>query len=228
MIQPRRRDFCSFHFPLLAATNLAEFPLGGHHTHINGEIRLGELRFEHLSEAVGTKILRSKTVKMKTVARLKEGMKERYALNMIPVIVSDKNLRVDSVVTIQVRPLIAEHAQPRTAIEDKWRPVGRSEFKTGRVAAIAPCVALQRWRRAAHSPKDQPSGVMRHRRAKSLTPNPAPHKLKVRLRCHGRRGNQVSQLRLEEVVPIPRVLTPSSQIQRVITVSESILRLEFP
>src|SRR5215469_3295930 len=103
---------------------------------------------------------------MKSVTRIEKRREERYALYVVPVIMRDQHLSFDSAVATGAHPPVAEHSQARATIENEPRVVGGREFKAGSVAAVAPSVALQRWRRAAHSPEDQLRSRVHHFRAR--------------------------------------------------------------
>src|SRR5262250_1432853 len=92
---------------------------------------------------------------MKSVARIEKRGEERYALYVVPVIMRDQHLSFDSALATGAHPLVAEHPQPRATIENEPRVVRGRKFKAGSIAPVAPSVALQRWRRAAHSPENQ-------------------------------------------------------------------------
>ena len=97
------------------------------------------------------------------IARLEKRMKKRDALDVVPMIVRHQDVSVDAIVAAQIRPTIAQHSQAGAAVEDEPRAIRRGEFQTGRVSPVAPGIALQRRRRAAHSPEDQLGSMVRHR-----------------------------------------------------------------
>lgn len=98
---------------------------------------------------------------MKAVLGLKERMKERDALDVIPMVVAYQDMGVDAAQIRRSEP-IAEHTKTCAAIEDEPNATRSSELNAGRISAVAPRIALQRRRRAAHSPKDQLGHIMRH------------------------------------------------------------------
>src|SRR4029077_16433375 len=87
------------------------------------------------------------------------------ALDMVPVKMRDQNVGSNSLAAQRLRQLVAKHAQAGAAIEDEACAVWGIKFETGRVAAVAPRIALERRRRAAHSPENQFGQIVRHRRA---------------------------------------------------------------
>ena len=99
---------------------------------------------------------------MKTVLRFEKRMEEREALDVIPVIVGDQDVRVDAFVALLCRPAIAEHAQTGATIENELRAVGSDKLKARRIPAVAPGVALRRRRGAAHAPKGQLRNMLGH------------------------------------------------------------------
>src|SRR6185437_6413015 len=102
-----------------------------------------------------------KAIEMEMIARVKEGVKERQALDVVPMVVRHQNLRFDVAVTMRLHPLVAEHAESSAAIEDEARAVGSGDFDAGGVAAVAPRVPIERGSGAAHPPEDH-FGVSRH------------------------------------------------------------------
>ena len=107
---------------------------------------------------------------MEAVLALKKWIKERDALYVVPVVMRHKNVGFDGVAAICARPAVAQHAHARAAIQDKTRAVRRGQFEARRVTTVAPGVALQRRRRAAHSPEDQLGNVVGHRRRRFVAP----------------------------------------------------------
>src|SRR6185437_7718045 len=98
---------------------------------------------------------------MKTIVCFKKRMEKRNALNVIPVLVRHQHVSFHSAVAAPSRPavmlrlqLIAEHSQAGAAIQNEVRVAGRREFEARRVSAVAPGVALERRRGAAHSPEN--------------------------------------------------------------------------
>ena len=135
-------NFCAVDVPGLPARDFVKFANCAHHGHIDRKIRAGELRLKNLLQAVRAEIFGLKTIEMKAILRLEEGMKKRNALNMIPVVVSDEDVRFDALTALIGGELVAEAADSGAAIEDERSPVGRAEFKAGSIAPIAPSVTL--------------------------------------------------------------------------------------
>ena len=104
---------------------------------------------------------------MEAVLRFEERMKKRDALNVVPMIMRHQDVRLDPHPALFFRQMVAQHAQPGAAIQDKFGPVRCGQFQARRVPAIAPRVALERRRRAAHTPENQFGSLVRHRRAAS-------------------------------------------------------------
>src|SRR5271170_2097654 len=98
---------------------------------------------------------------MKMVLRFEEWLEEREALNVVPVIVGDQDVGFDSAVALPSRPaivlrvqVIAKRPQAGAAVQNEVRAVLDRKFQAGGVSAVAPRIALERRRRAAHSPKN--------------------------------------------------------------------------
>ena len=83
---------------------------------------------------------------MKAILLLEEGMEERDALNVVPVIVRYENVGFDGAMAGLLFPAIAEEADAGAAIEDEARAVTGDDFYAGGVAAVAPGTALGRRR----------------------------------------------------------------------------------
>src|ERR1700682_5483863 len=107
-------------------------------------------------------MLRLKAIKMEAILRLEEGMKKRDALNVVPVIMRDENMGVNPAVAMELRQAVAQHAQTGAAIEDEMGAVRSGDLDAWRVAAVAPCVALRRGRRTAHTPENQFREILGH------------------------------------------------------------------
>src|SRR5271154_6799114 len=107
---------------------------------------------------------------MKTILRLEERMKKRDALNVIPVVVGDENVRFDALFALISGQQIAEAADSGAAIEDKRSAVRRGEFQAGSIAPVAPSITLDRGRRATHAPKNQFGNLLRHGWAQGTLP----------------------------------------------------------
>ena len=150
-------------FPLLAPGYLAERSRRAHDAGVYWEVRAGQLRFEHLSKAVLPQEFGLKAVEVKFILCLEEGMKKRDTLNVIPMVMRDQNMRFDLVPGVRLHPVIAQHPQAGAAVQDELRSARRGQFEARRVSAVAPSVAIKRWRRTANSPEGQLGYVMGHR-----------------------------------------------------------------
>src|SRR5271154_1179998 len=139
----------------------------GHQADFHRKVRFGELRFKHSSKTFGAEVFRLETIEVEAILRLKKRIEEWNALNVVPVVMRNKNVRFDAMAPVRLRPTVAEHSQSRAAVQNKSRTVGSYKFQTRRIAAVAPCVALKRRRRAAHSPEGQFGNVVGHRRRES-------------------------------------------------------------
>lgn len=81
-----------------------------HQGKIDWKVRTRELCFEHLAKAVAPQIFGLEAVKMKIILRQIEWTEKRNALNVIPMIVRDENVRLQWAVAFGIRPMIAKHA----------------------------------------------------------------------------------------------------------------------
>ncbi len=174
MVQPRGGNLRSANFPLLSRSYFVKRPPRRHRAHVHGKIRARKLRFQHFPKAVRTQIFRLKAVEVEFVLRFKKRSKERQALNVIPVVVRHKDVRMYAALPMRLRPKIPQHPHAGAAIEDEPGAFGRRQLQAWRVSAIAPGIALKRRRRAAHSPENQLGCVVRHRWAKLPARRPRP------------------------------------------------------
>src|ERR1700733_9808747 len=167
MVQESGGNLSAVDFPFVAAADFMKFASRRHHADFYGEVWTCKLRFKHLSKSIGAEEFRMKTIKVEAVLRLEKRVEEGNPLDVIPMVMRDKNVGFDSMPTVGLRPTVAEHSQSRATVQNKRRTVGRYQFQTRRIAAIAPCIALKRRRRAAHSPEGQFGNVVGHRRRES-------------------------------------------------------------
>src|ERR1700735_385778 len=164
VIQVSGRDLGAVDFPLVAARNLVKFSSSRHHTDFYRKVRASELRFKDLAKTTRPQVFRLKAIEMKAILRLEERVKKWNALDVVPVIMGNENVGFDAMAAVNLRPAVPQHSQPSAAVQNKPSTVGGFEFQTRRIAAVAPCVALKRRRRAAHSPEGQFGNVVGHRR----------------------------------------------------------------
>src|SRR5580698_8138664 len=99
---------------------------------------------------------------MKAILRFEKWMKKRNALDVIPVVMSDQNMRFDALAILLGGELIAQGAKAGAAIENERGSVRRGEFEAGSISPVAPSVALKRGGRAANAPKNQFGSLLRH------------------------------------------------------------------
>src|SRR5271163_4750978 len=86
MIQITRGDVRAVNLKCFRVGHLAKIARRGHHGYVHWKIRAGELGREDLLEAVRSQIFGLEAVKMEAVLRFEEGMEERDALNVVPMI----------------------------------------------------------------------------------------------------------------------------------------------
>src|ERR1700751_1073420 len=169
MIDVASGDFIFSDGEGIAAGDFHKFLFGGHRGHVDGKIRSSHLGFEYLFQAVAAKVLRTKTIKMKSVVFGIQRRKERHTLNVVPVVMRDQNVRLWIAHTGcnhacgRRGPAAAQYAKAGAAIENKLCAVRRGEFKTRRVSAIAPGGGIHGRRGTAHSPEAQLGDRTAHR-----------------------------------------------------------------
>ena len=95
MIQPPRGDVGAVNFPLLPGGHFMEASRGRHRAHVNWEVGTRELRFQHLAKALGPEKFRLETIKAEMVLCFESRPEEGKTLNMVPMIVSYENVRVN-------------------------------------------------------------------------------------------------------------------------------------
>ena len=110
MIQPARRDFVFANRERFASCYLLKFSLRAHRRHVHWKIRHRHLRFEDLLQAVAPQKFRAETVEMKSVVFHVEGGEKRYALDVIPVVVSDQDVRSRAASRAGRSPAVPQHA----------------------------------------------------------------------------------------------------------------------
>ena len=79
--------------------------------------------------------------------------KKRKALDVVPVVMGDKNMCARRAAGVGWGPAIAKHAKTGSAIEDKLIAIGRNEFETRGITAIAPSGIIDGGRGTAYTPK---------------------------------------------------------------------------
>jgi len=155
MMQPARRYLRARHANLVPAAHFGKFPLRAHRVQVHREIRIRHLRFKHALQAARAQILRPETVKMEAVLFRVQGREKRDALDVIPVIVRHKNVRLVLLSFLRRFQMTAEHAQPGSAIQNDACPRGSGQLDASRVAAVAPRGLVHRGSRSAHTPETQ-------------------------------------------------------------------------
>src|SRR6202008_697791 len=95
----------------VAAADFLELALGIHRGHIYGKIGHSHLRFEDLLQAVSPQEFRAKAVKLKFVVFCIERREERDPLDVIPMIMSNKNVRFRGAAGARESLAISQHAQ---------------------------------------------------------------------------------------------------------------------
>lgn len=90
---------------------------------------------------------------MKLVGLLVQGNEKRQALNMVPVIVTQQDVRVNGPVAELLSQRLAQHAHAAPAIDDEQASAVRPELDARRVPAVAKVLLLWRGGGAADSPE---------------------------------------------------------------------------
>src|SRR5260370_34234362 len=117
MIQPAQRDFIFANGEYVSAGHFLEFSFRIHRRQVHRKIRQRHLRFKDLLQAVASEKFRAKTIELKLVVFGVERREERYALNVIPVIMRHENVRLSASAGVGRSPAAAQHAQSRAATE---------------------------------------------------------------------------------------------------------------
>ena len=169
MVQKSRPYVRVVDIPLVSAGHFSKCTRGSHRGDVHREVRFGKLSLEHLAKAISPEILRFETVKVKPVLAFEKWMEKRDTLNVIPMIVRYEDVGIDSAVAPPFRPaavdrvqIIAQHPQAGTAIKDEPAATGSRQLDTRGIAAIAPRITFDRWRRAADAPEDHFGGILSH------------------------------------------------------------------
>src|SRR5277367_520047 len=103
MVEPGCGDERSADFPFFPAINLAKKTRRRHHAYIHWKIRACKLALQNLFEAVATEMLGLETVKMKTILGFVERLEEWDALNVVPMVMRNEDMRFDPAVTVPLR-----------------------------------------------------------------------------------------------------------------------------
>src|SRR3984893_11512490 len=152
---------------LVAAGYLGEFTASRHIAEIHGKIRPRHLRLEHPLQAIVPHKLRAKAVKSELVARRIQRRKKWNPLDMVPVVMRDKNigfyLRFASLAVLPgIGPAVSEHPKTRAATENEPAAIRSPQLKARCIAAVAAGSSIHRRRRAAHPPEAQFCGMVWH------------------------------------------------------------------
>ena len=79
--------------------------------------------------------------------------KKRKALDVVPVVMGDKNVCARRAAGVGWGPAIAKHAKAGSAIEDELISIGSNEFEAWGITAIAPSSRVHGGRGTAYTPK---------------------------------------------------------------------------
>src|SRR6266446_2767543 len=88
------------------------------------------------------------------VLRIKR-RKKRNALDVVPVVVRNKNMRLRGSSLARRGAAVPQHAQTCAAIQNKLRAIRCNQLQARRVSAVAPCRRIHRRRGASHTPEAQ-------------------------------------------------------------------------
>ncbi len=118
----------------------------GHRTKIHREVGISHLCLKDALQALGADEFRTKAMEAERIAGRIEGCKERDSLYVVPMVVRDKNIRVNafSGPFRLRRPAIAQHTKPSTTIQNYASAIGSRQFDARRIAAIPPRRAVNR------------------------------------------------------------------------------------
>ena len=98
-----------------------EIACRGHGVKIDREVGMGHLRLEDALQAVAAQEFRSKTVKVKSILCRIKRRKERNALNVVPVVVGDEDMRVRQSCPVAAAKRFPSMRKPGAAIQDEAR-----------------------------------------------------------------------------------------------------------
>src|SRR5262245_26232636 len=93
MIQPTRGDFVFSNLETLAAFHFAKLSARGDLEKIDRKVWQCHLRLEYQPERVPPEQFRAKTVELNLVVLPVQGREKRQALNMVPVVMGDEDVR---------------------------------------------------------------------------------------------------------------------------------------
>ena len=96
------------------------------------------MRLEDPFEAIAAEKFGTKAIEVEAIAGRVEGGEKRDALDVVPVIVADEDVGLESGRGRRLRPAAAEHTNAGATVEDEASAVGSKQLKTRRIAAIAP------------------------------------------------------------------------------------------
>src|SRR5581483_2121475 len=143
----------------------AELSAGGHLAHVHGKIGIGHLLLEGaLQTAVAAGCVKEEPIVRVVVQRPEKG----DALNVVPVKVGDKNMRLDGAGAEFAQQVLAEISKAGAAVEDVEMPVN-PHLNAGGVAPVAHVFRLRSRSRAPHSPELNVHGCL----FTPTRPNPA-------------------------------------------------------
>ncbi|MCU1342967.1 MAG: hypothetical protein JWN92_2390 [Candidatus Acidoferrum typicum] len=113
------------------------------------------LCLKHALQTVASEILRTKTIEMQTVLLRVERGKKRNSLNVIPVIVGHKNVRLDPVRFRLRFQVPSKHAEPGSTIQNYSRSLRRGKFQARGISAVTPGSPVHGRSRAANAPEPE-------------------------------------------------------------------------
>ena len=110
----------------------AELAVRGHVTHVDGEIWVGHLLFQGLLQPARAA---GRVKDERALAVVIQRREKRDALDVVPVKMRKKNVRVDGMAVSFLRELLAQVAESGAAIENINVPID-ADFNTGGIAPV--------------------------------------------------------------------------------------------
>ena len=136
MVEPHGLDGTAFKLGA-AFVDSTELAMRGHITHVDREIWVGHLLFKSLLQATGAA---GRVKNERALAIVIQRREKRDALDVVPVKVREKNVRVDgmavlSISSVLLGKLFAQVAESSAAIKNVDVPI-YADFNTGGIAAV--------------------------------------------------------------------------------------------
>src|SRR5579872_5694781 len=148
MVQPHRLDHAIIERDAVFF-DVVEVAMRGHLAHIDGEVGVAHLLFDRALQATAA----ARRVKEEIIVRIGiQRSEERDALNMIPVEMGKKDVRMHRLFAVFLQQLFAQIPESGAAVEDIDLPVD-TDFDAGGVAPISQVFSLGGRGRSTYAPE---------------------------------------------------------------------------